>query len=66
MILSCKEASRLISRAEDEHLDFGRRTALRLHLLICSACTRAKAQFGFMRRAAREYPGPEDDGPPKS
>lgn len=65
MNLNCKDASRLISRGEDEQLDFGRRTALRLHLLICSACTRAKAQFAFLRRAAREYPGPEDDGPPK-
>lgn len=66
MILSCKEASRLMSQGEDEHLDFARRAALRLHLLICTGCTRAKAQFAFLRRAAREYPGPENDGPAKN
>ena len=63
---SCKEASRLMSQAQDGDLDFGQRTALRLHLFICSACTRAKSQFAFLRRAAREYPGPEDDGPPRT
>jgi len=55
-----------MSRGEDETLAFGQRAALRFHLLICTACTRAKAQFAFMRRAAREYPGPEDDGSPKA
>ncbi len=63
---SCREASQLMSRGQDETLAFGQRTALRLHLLICTACTRAKAQFAFMRRAAREYPGPDDDVPPKN
>ncbi len=64
-MLSCKEASRLISEGADRDLDLGQRTALRLHLLICTACSRVKRQFAFMRRAAGEYPGPEiDDGPP--
>ena len=63
---SCREASQLMSRGQDETLAFGQRTALRLHLLICTACTRAKAQFAFMRLAARAYPGPEDDGSPKT
>ena len=66
MNMSCKEASRLISQGSDGQLDFGQRTAVRFHLLICSACTRAKTQFAFLRRAAREYPGPEEDGPPKA
>jgi len=67
MNLSCKASSRLMSEGLDRDLSFGERTALRLHLLICTACTRAKAQFAFLRRAANEYPGPErDDAPPKS
>ena len=66
MRLTCKEASWLVSRGQDEPLNFGQRTALRLHLLICSACSRAKAQFAFLGRAAGGYPGPEDDGPPKA
>ena len=67
MKLSCKEASRLISEGQDRDLAFGRRTALSLHLMICTACARVKTQFAFLRRAAGEYPGPEtDDRPPKS
>ena len=66
MKLSCKEAGLLISRGEDGDLDFGQRAMLRFHLLICTACTRAKTQFAFIRRAAREYPGPDDDGPPEN
>lgn len=61
MSLNCKEASRLISQGLDRELDLGQRTALRLHLLICTACSRAKAQFAFLRRAAGEYPGPDND-----
>jgi hypothetical protein len=67
MGLSCKEASRLMSQGLDRDLDLGQRTALRLHLLICTACTRVKTQLAFLRRAAPGYPGPEDDDtPPKS
>ena len=58
--LNCKEASRLISEGRlDRELDFAKRTALRLHLLICTACTRVKDQFAFLHRAAERYPGPE-------
>lgn len=67
MLIDCKGASRLMSEGADRKLDLGQRTALRLHLLICTACSRVKTQFAFLRRAAGEYPGPEiDDGPPNS
>ena len=65
MKVSCKEASGLMSPGEDGELEFGQRVSLRLHLLICSACARAKTQFAFLRRVAQHYPGPEQDGPPK-
>ena len=65
MGLTCKEASRLISEGQDRDLDLGQRAALRLHLIICTACTRVKAQFAFLHRAAAEFPGPDaDDGKP--
>ena len=55
MRLTCKEASRLISLGQDRELSFGQRTALRLHLLLCDACTNVKAQFEFLRRALSDY-----------
>jgi Putative zinc-finger len=64
MSLNCKEASRLISAGLDRDLDLGQRTTLRLHLLICTACSRVKAQFAFLHRAAPDYPGLEDDALP--
>jgi hypothetical protein len=64
LMLSCQEASRLISERLDRDLGVAERAALRVHLAICVACTRMTRQFDFLRRAARQYPGP-DDGPPK-
>jgi hypothetical protein len=64
--LNCKEASLLISAGRDRELDFAQRTALRLHLLICTACTRVKDQFAFLHRAAGRYPGPEGDEDPRN
>jgi len=54
-LLDCKEASRLISREQDNPLPFGRRMLLRLHLAFCTACTRFSQQTAFLREAMRRY-----------
>jgi len=51
MILSCKEASRLVSQGLDRNLGFGERVALRVHLAICDGCTNFKNQVAFLRKA---------------
>ena len=51
MMLSCKEASRLVSQGLDRRLGFGERVALRVHLAICDGCTNFKKQVGFLRKA---------------
>lgn len=58
--LKCREATRLISEGLDRKLSFAERAALRVHLAICVACERANMQFAFLRRALRQYPGPDD------
>jgi hypothetical protein len=60
LLLSCREASRLISEELDRELGVAERASLRVHLAICVACTRVTRQFEFLRRAARQYPGPDD------
>lgn len=60
-MITCKESSRLISQGLDTRLGIGQRASLRLHLLLCTACTRVKTQLDFLHRAAPKYPGPEDD-----
>ena len=54
MMLSCKEASRLLSQGLDRNLGFGERVALRVHLAICDGCTNFKNQVAFLRRAVRQ------------
>ena len=54
-MLSCKEASRLLSQAQDRPLTLRDRVKLRLHLLACTACTRFERQLAFMRTALSRY-----------
>jgi len=61
--LTCREATRLISDAQDRDLGALERVALRLHVAVCDACTRFAKQLGFLRRAVREYPGLDDERP---
>lgn len=61
IMITCKEASRLISEGLDRDLGVAERARLRVHVAICAACTRVSRQFEFLRRAARAYPGPDDE-----
>jgi hypothetical protein len=54
MMLTCKEASRLVSEGLDRRLGFFERVGLRLHLAICDGCTNFQRQMAFLRRAVRE------------
>ena len=54
-IISCKDASRLVSRGQDARMSFWQRVTLRLHLSVCAACTRFERQILFLRAAMRKY-----------
>jgi hypothetical protein len=54
-IISCKDASRLVSKQEDARLTWWQRVTLRLHLSVCAACTRFERQIRFLRTAMRRY-----------
>ena len=54
-MLSCREASHLISRALDGPLPLHRRLVLRVHLMWCEACRRYNLQARFLREAMRRY-----------
>ena len=54
-ILTCKDASQLISRALDGPLPFGRRLLLRIHLFWCDACRDFLRQTVLLREAMRRY-----------
>lgn len=53
-MLSCKDASRLQSQAQDRRLTLAERFSLRLHLLICDNCRRFARQLQLIRKACRQ------------
>ncbi|MFN3566533.1 MAG: zf-HC2 domain-containing protein [Burkholderiaceae bacterium] len=53
LMIPCRAAHRLISEGMDRPLGTGERLRLRLHLSMCSTCTRIERQLGFLRQAMR-------------
>ncbi len=60
LMATCREATRLSSEALDRELSLSERTRLRLHLMICKACTNMQGQLGLMRQAMRNLPLDDD------
>jgi hypothetical protein len=54
-MLDCKHVSRLLSQAQDTTLPWGTRLQIRLHLLICEACTHFAEQLRMLREAMHRY-----------
>jgi hypothetical protein len=50
-MLSCHEASRLLSDRLDRRLRPWERLALRIHLAMCRGCSRADEQLRFLHKA---------------
>jgi predicted anti-sigma-YlaC factor YlaD len=62
-MLTCKDASHLISQSQDRHLGFFERLGLRLHVWICINCRRFEHQIGLIRRALLQSEQPAESGP---
>ncbi len=54
-MLSCREATRLVSQAQERKLDLSQRLQLRFHHAICAACANYARQIDFLRLACRRY-----------
>ena len=52
-MLTCKQASILLSQAQDRGLGAYERLKLRLHLMLCDGCANFKQQLEFLRKALR-------------
>lgn len=61
-MLSCKEATHVMSAAQERELGLRERIALRLHLLMCQGCTNYHHQLDLIRKACAhlETPGKEE------
>lgn len=60
-MMSCKEATRLMSDEMDRDLPAGERFSLRLHTLICVGCRNYRQQLSFLRLACRQEAPPADE-----
>ncbi len=54
-MLSCKEATRLVSEGLDRQLPFWRRLGLRLHVVMCRGCSRYTRQIKALNRLISDH-----------
>ena len=50
-MITCKQASQLVSERHDRKLSWRERIALRLHLWICKNCQRFERQINYIKQA---------------
>jgi hypothetical protein len=60
-MLSCHNATQLLSESQEKKLKLGERMSLRLHLLICSGCRNFGNQMHSLRKIARIYASGKTD-----
>ena len=64
MLYAALECARiLVSEGLDRDLTLIERTRMRLHLIICRACTTFDTQMALIRRAMRKLGADDDAGP---
>ena len=54
-MLSCKQATELMSASLDIELSLFQKISLKFHLLMCELCSRCWQQLLFIRNAAHTY-----------
>jgi hypothetical protein len=56
-MLSCRQATALMSQEQDRPLTLAERVALRLHVWICDGCNNYRRQMSVLRAACRRFGG---------
>jgi len=56
-MLSCRQATELMSQEQDRPLALSERIGLRLHVLICTGCANYRRQMMVLREACRRFGG---------
>ncbi|MBI2566586.1 MAG: zf-HC2 domain-containing protein [Candidatus Schekmanbacteria bacterium] len=60
-MLSCNDATRLLSESQEQRLSFRERMRLTAHLMMCSGCKNFGKHLHVVREAARAYAAGEDE-----
>lgn len=61
-MLSCRDATRLMSEGLDRPLGAAERFTLLMHVAMCRACRNTREQFAVLRRIARAYAARPEGG----
>lgn len=56
-MLSCRQATALMSQEQDRQLALSERIGLRLHVWICAGCSNYRRQMAVLREACRRFGG---------
>ncbi len=65
-MLTCQEASHLVSESQDQALGWFEALGLRMHLLICKSCRHFERQVTLMRRVLCQSGLVSEDSAPLS
>ena len=57
---TCKEVHRLVSEGLDRDLSVVEQLRMRLHLIVCDACTNFNGQMNMLRRAMQKLQIPDE------
>jgi hypothetical protein len=59
-MLTCKEASKMVSQSMDRRLSVPERIGVRFHLLICKGCAQFRDHMTLLRRTCSQHAGSEE------
>ena len=59
-MLSCKQATQLMSQKMDRKLGLAERMRLKLHVMMCGGCRNFGKQMDFLRATLRRLPQRDD------
>ncbi len=54
-MLNCREATRLLSEAQEHPLKLNEKWSLKMHIMMCSSCRNFEKQMLVLRQMARGY-----------
>ncbi|SFF65954.1 Putative zinc-finger [Fontimonas thermophila] len=60
-MLNCRDATRLMSEAQDRPLRWGETISLKMHVMMCSGCRHFGDQMHVLRRIVRAYADGADE-----
>ncbi|NDP38498.1 MAG: zf-HC2 domain-containing protein [Rhodoferax sp.] len=59
--MSCMQATRLISEAQERDLSLPEKLSVKVHVMICTGCKNFSLQVPFIGQAMRAYANGKDE-----